>query len=81
MSFSISLALESNSISNPASNSILDSVSNFISNSASNSISNSVSNFISSSLESKSILFFKWIYISRLVSISESGLRSYKFKF
>ena len=66
MSFSISLALESNSISNPASNSILDSISN--------SISNSVSNSVSNSLEFKSILSSKRIYILRLVSISESRL-------
>jgi hypothetical protein len=70
MSFSISLALESNSISNPASNSILDSASNSISNSVSNSVSNSISN----SLESKSILSSKRIYILRLVSISKSRL-------
>ena len=62
MSFSISLALESNSTSNPISNSILDS--------ASNSISNSISN----SLESKSILSSKRIYILRSVSVSESRL-------
>ena len=58
MSFSISLALESNSTSNPVSNSILDSASNSV----------------SKSLESKSILSSKRIYISRLVSISESRL-------
>jgi hypothetical protein len=74
MSFSISLALESNSISNPASKSILDSVSKSILDSVSNSISNSASNSISNSPESKSILSSKWIYISRSVSISESRL-------
>ena len=62
MSFSISLALESNSTSNPASKSVLDSASN------------SVSNFVSNSPKSKSILSFKRIYISRSVSISESRL-------
>jgi len=58
MSFNISLALESNSISNPVFNSILDSASNSI----------------SSFLNFKSILFSKQIYIFRLVSIITDAL-------
>ena len=66
MSFNIFLVLKSNFISNPVSDFILNFISNFISNSASDSISNS--------LESESILFFKRIYVFRLVSMSKSGL-------
>ena len=62
MSFSISLALEYNSTSNPISNSVL------------NSISNSISNSVSRSPESKSIPSSKRVYIFRSMFISKSKL-------
>jgi len=73
MSFSISLALASNSTSNSVFNSVLDF--------APNSISNSVSNSVSGSPKSESILSSERIYVSRLVSMSKSGLWSREFKF